>query len=73
MRIRPVPSILISVQDLARDNLERKEVTIMRYAKPEIVANGLAIAVVKGHPKPTGSALDGKVYDGTIAAYEADE
>ena len=45
----------------------------MRYAKPEIVANGLAIAVVKGHPKPTGSALDGKVYDGTIAAYEADE
>lgn len=46
----------------------------MRYAKPEIVDSGLAIAVVKGHPKPNGTAQDGaQVYDGTINAYEADE
>lgn len=45
----------------------------MHYAKPQIVESGLAVAVVKGHPKPNGSVLDGNVYNGTIAAYEADE
>jgi len=45
----------------------------MRYVKPKIVDSGLAIAVVKGNPKPIGTALDGKVYDGTSSAYEADE
>jgi len=45
----------------------------MRYMKPQIVESGLALAVVQGHPKPTGSRLDNGVYDGTIAAYEADE
>jgi hypothetical protein len=64
---------LVPTHDLARDNLDRKEVTTMRYTKPQIVESGLALAAVQGHPKPTGSALDSGVYDGTIAAYEADE
>lgn len=45
----------------------------MRYTKPQVVESGQAVAVVQGHPKPTGSVLDNGVYDGTIAAYEADE
>jgi hypothetical protein len=45
----------------------------MRYTEPQIIESGPAVTLVQGHPKPTGSALDSGVYDGTIPAYEADE
>jgi hypothetical protein len=56
----------------------RKEVTIMTYAKPQIVALGEAVRVTKGTRKHSPPFVDNGGMPGTtpytlIAAYEADE
>lgn len=45
----------------------------MQYARPEIVAGGLAVLAIQSLMKPLGTAPDNGQFTGTTGAYEADE
>ena len=60
---------------LRLEKSEKKETTVMNYAKPEIVLEGAALAAIQCVHKPYGGCFDSALhlYVGTMNAYEADE
>jgi hypothetical protein len=57
------------------EDLDKKGVRTMKYAKPEIRLIESAIRTVQGIPKPTQGLFDAPLenYTLTVNAYEADE